>query len=153
MFELDHIIPPPTSFYFNVHFIGPVPILDMSFLEVSGLTLELETEEIDVGGGIKRKIPIRQKHGDLICKRPMKPIALSTLSGWTALSMQGGVDMQIVTSDIIVSLLSPIGTPECVWYLSGAYPVKWDVAGFDSKKNEVAIETIEFAYNSLTRVM
>lgn len=153
MFELDHIIPPPTSFYFNVQFIGPITILDMAFLEVTGLTLELETEEIDVGGGNKRRIPVRQKHGNLICKRPMKPIALSTLSVWTAVSMQGAVDLEIITCDIIITLLSPIGTPECAWYLSSAYPVKWDVSGFNSTKNEIAVETLEFAYDSLIRVM
>ena len=43
MFELDHIIPPPTAFYFNVQFLAPFPIPDMAFLEVSGLTMELET--------------------------------------------------------------------------------------------------------------
>ena len=39
MFELDHIIPPPTAFYFNVQFLAPFPIPDMAFLEVSGLTM------------------------------------------------------------------------------------------------------------------
>lgn len=153
MIELDHIIPPPTAFYFNVHFIGPVPILDMAFLEVSGLTMELETEEIDVGGGNKRVIPIRQKHGNFVCKRPMSPIGMSALSAWTAVSMQGAVDQSILTTDVIVTLLSAIGTPQCAWYLATAYPVKWDISGFDSTKNEVAIETLEFAYDSLNRVM
>ena len=153
MIELDHIIPPPTAFYFNVHFIGPVPILDMAFLEVSGLTMELETEEIDVGGGNKRVIPTRQKHGNFVCKRPMKSIGMSVLSAWTAVSMQGAVDQRILTTDIIVTLLSAIGTPQCAWYLATAYPVKWDISGFDSTKNEVAIETLEFAYDSLNRVM
>ena len=32
MFELDHIIPPPTAFYFNVQFLAPFPIPDMAFL-------------------------------------------------------------------------------------------------------------------------
>lgn len=153
MFELDHIIPPPTLFYFNVQFIGPVPILDMSFLEVSGLTQTLETEEIDVGGGNKRKIPMRQTHENLVCKRPMKPIAFSSLSVWTAFSIQGAVDLEIVTCDIIVTLLSPIGTPECAWYINTAYPVKWEVEGFASDKNEIAVEKLEFAYDSVTRVM
>lgn len=153
MRELDHINPPPVSFYFNVHFIGPVPILDMAFLEVSGLTIELETEEIDIGGGNKRVIPIRQKHGNFVCKRPMKPVGMSVLSAWTAVSMEGSVDQSIITTDIIVTLLSPAGTPQCAWYLATAYPIKWDVSGFDSIKNEIAIETLEFAYDSLKRIM
>lgn len=153
MLELDHIIPPPTSFYFNVHFIGPVPIMDMAFLEVTGLTSELTTETIDVGGGSMRDVPIRQKHDHFVCKRPTKPIALSALSVWTAISIQGPVDLKIITTDIIVTLLSPIGTPECAWYLNTAYPVKWSVTDFNSNKNEISIETLEFAYDYLTRVM
>lgn len=56
MFELDHIIPPPTAFYFNVQFLAPFPIPDMAFLEVSGLTMELETIEIEEGGGPKVRL-------------------------------------------------------------------------------------------------
>lgn len=151
--ELDHILPPPTAFYFNVHFIGPLPILDMSFLEVSGMTMELETQEIEVGGGNKRMIPVRQKHGNLVCKRPLKPVVLSALSVWTAATLMGGVDQQIVTSDVMVTLLGSLGEPTCGWYISGAYPVKWDIAGFDSKKNDIALESIELSYNTVTRVL
>lgn len=153
MIELDHIIPPPTAFYFNVNFIGPLPILDMSFLEVSGMTMELETQEIEVGGGNKRMIPVRQKHGNLVCKRPMQPVALSALSAWTAVTMAGAVDIPILTSDVMVTLLDSAGTPKCGWYIAGAYPVKWEVAGFDSKKNDIALESIEFSYNTVTRVL
>lgn len=151
--ELDHIIPPPTAFYFNVHFVGPLPIQDMAFLEVSGLTMELETQEIDVGGGNKRLFPVRQKHGNMVCKRPLNPVELSPLSLWTGLTLMGGVDEPIVTCDVMITLLGPYGEPQCGWYINGAYPVKWDIAGFDSKKNDVAMESIEFAYNMVTRVL
>lgn len=151
--ELDHIMPPPTAFYFNVHFIGPLPIMDMEFLEVTGMTMEMEIKEIDEGGGHKRRIPGPMKHGNLVCKRPMKPVAMSALSAWTSATMLGGVETDILTSDVMVTLLSAIGTPECGWYISGAYPIKWDIAGFDSKKNDIALETIEFAYDTITRVL
>lgn len=151
--ELDHIIPPPTAFYFNVHFIGSIPIMDMAFLEVSGMSMEMEIKEIDEGGGHKRHIPGPMKHGNLVCKRPMKPLAMSALSVWTSNIMMGGMETDIVTCDVMVTLLSPIGTPECGWCLTGVYPVKWDIAGFDSKKNDVALETLEFAYDTITRVI
>lgn len=151
--ELDHIIPPPTAFYFNVHFVGPLPIQDMAFLEVSGLTMELETQEIDVGGGNKRSFPVRQKHGNMVCKRPLQPVALSSLSVWTGLTLMGGVDEAIVTCDAVITLLGSYGEPTCGWYIRGAYPVKWDIAGFDSKKNDVAMESIEFSYDTVTRVL
>lgn len=151
--ELDHIIPPPTSFYFNVHFMGPLAIMDMAFLEVSGLSMQLSTYTVASGGEGESKLPTTPKHSYFVCKRPMKPIAMSALSVWTAVSMYGGVDVPIIPCDVMVTLLSPIGTPECGWFIKGAYPVKWDVAPFDSKKNDIAIETIEFEYKFITRIM
>lgn len=153
MIDLDHIMPPPTAFYFNVHFIGPLSITDMEFLEVTGMTMEMEVKEIDEGGGYKRWIPGPMKHGNLVCKRPLKPIGMSALSAWTYATMSGGAETDILTSDVMVTLLSAMGTPECGWYISGAYPIKWDIAGFDSKKNDIALETIEFAYDTIKRVL
>lgn len=151
--ELEHIMPPPTAFYFNVHFMGPMQLTDMAFLEVSGLSMEMETQEIDEGGGHKRKIPGLMKHGNLVCKRPMKTLVMSALSVWTSMAMTSDREKDVMTCDILVTLLSPIGTPECGWALTNAYPVKWDVAGFDSKKNDIALETIEFAYDTIRRVL
>lgn len=145
--------PPAVSFYFNVHFVGPEVIPDMAFLEVSGLKLEMQVKEVHLGGGYVRKMPVRQKHGNLICKCPIRPVSTSSLEKWIETSMQGGVDEDIVAWDIIVSLLNSEGDPFSAWYLSSAYPVKWDVGTFDSKKNEIAVETLEFAYDTLKRVM
>lgn len=153
MLELDHIIPPPTAFYFNVHFVGPLPIADMAFIEVSGLSMQLTTQEVDLGGGNKRKMPMHQQHGNLVCKRPMKPLLMSSLSVWVATTMSGIVDAPIIPCDAVITLLSPVGTPECGWFVKGAYPVKWDIASFDSKKNDIAIESIEFVFDTVTRVM
>lgn len=149
--EEDQI--PPVSFYFNVKFSGTMRIDDMSFFEVSGLTVELETQEIDMGGGNKRLLPVRQKHGNLICKRPLRLLSSSELSKWVDRTMRGGVDESIVTCDITVQLLDATGDPNCAWNVKGVYPVKWDVAGFDSKKNDIALETIEFAYDTINRMM
>lgn len=87
MFELDHIIPPPTAFYFNVQFWLLFPI-GYGLSEVSGLTMELETIEIEEGGGPKVRLPGYRKHGNLVCKRPMKRLGLSALSMWTTATMQ-----------------------------------------------------------------
>lgn len=149
----EHKIIPPVSFYFNVEFEGPLSINDMSFLEVTGLTVELETQEIDMGGGNKRVLPVRQKHGNLVCRRPLRSVDTSDLSAWIERTMSGGVDRPITACNILVTLLDPDEFPQCAWYIKGAYPVKWDIAGFDSKKNEIALETIEFAYDTIRRAM
>lgn len=152
MMNWDHFAP-PVAFYFKVHFIGIKTVIDMAFMEVSGLTMEMDMEEIEEGGGMKRKIPVRMKHGNLVCKRPMKPIALSGLSIWTASSIKSDFSVPIKLCEAMVTLLDAQGGPLCVWSLTGVYPVKWDIASFDSKKNEVAIESIEFAYNMINRIL
>lgn len=151
--ELDYILPPPVAFYFNVHFVAIPSVRDMAFMEVSGLLVELSVEEVAEGGGLKRRLPGGPKHSNLICKRPMKPLSLSDLSMWTEQTMYGGVHSPIITSPVIVTLLGSLGEPQCGWMITGAYPVKWEVAPFDSKKNNVVVETIEFAFDTITRVL
>lgn len=151
--EFDHFTSRPKSFYFKIEFRGPLIIKDMAFMEVSGLAMEPDTKEIDMGGGNQRIAPARQKHGNLVCKRPLHGLFMSELSLWINMSMRGGADTEIIPCDLMVVLLDPNGNPECAWFFKSAYPVKWDIAGFDSKKNDVALESIEFAYDTFIRVM
>ena len=53
----------------------------------------------------------------------------------------------------MVSLADAEGDPVASWSIGRAYPVKWSVGGFDAMKNEIAIETMEFAYHSLKRTL
>ena len=115
--------------------------------------MKLETIEIEEGGGPRVKLPGYRKHGNLVCKRPMKRLGLSALSMWTTATMQMEYTTPVLTSEIMVTLLGAFGEPACGWLITDAYPVKWEVGAFDSKKNDVAIETIEFAYYSVNRVL
>ena len=54
---------------------------------------------------------------------------------------------------VVVSLADAEGDPVASWSIDRAYPVKWSVGGFDAMKNELAIETMEFAYHSLKRTL
>lgn len=147
----EHVIPPATAFYFELHFMANIE--DMAFMEVSGMSTEIETQEIDVGGGHKRRIPVSMKHGNLVCRRPMKPIGMDVLSTWISQTMMEKDDKDIMKCNVLINLLSPQGTVECRWMITDAYPVKWDVSGLDVKKNFIALETIEFAYDKIERVL
>ena len=50
-----------------------------------------------------------------------------------------------------MSLLEAKGLPIATWVVNDAYPVKWSIGAFDSMKNEIALETVEFAYSYLQR--
>src|SRR4051794_23136075 len=74
---------PPVGFHFEVHFPGVGPNDDdVRFQEVSGLTAEIGTEELAVGGENRftYRLPTRAKYGNLILKRGM--LKNSVLKSW-----------------------------------------------------------------------
>lgn len=153
MMQLDDLLTPSPAFYFSVHFMVVPPMVDLAFFEVSGLAMEMETEELQEGGWHARQIPKTRKSGRLICKRPVRPVAFSLLSTWTAVTMESEYAIPIVNSAATVMLLDADGIPTCTWMLTGIYPVKWDISPFGSTKNEIVLETIEFAYDNITRII
>jgi phage tail-like protein len=51
---------------------------------------------------------------------------------------------------VVISLLDETGSPTITWTLSNAWPTKITATDLKSQGNEVAVETIEFAYEGLT---
>lgn len=142
---------PVPAFHFQVRFTSP-KIADTSFQEVSGLTQELEVEEVAEGGenSFVHKLPSRLKVSNLVLKRGVALIA-SPLVQWCKASIEGGLAKPIEPKNLLVFLLNEDGAPARTWSVSNAYPVKVDVGPFDAVKGEVAIEQIELAHSALTR--
>lgn len=143
----------PVAFYFDVEFKKGSYVIAIPFQEVSGLTVEMETEEIKDGGenGFSYHVPTRMKHNNLVLKRALAPVKNDFLEGLASRPLNGDPIASMTLFDITVSLLSEENEPLRAWLLTGAYPVKWDLVPFGSAKNEIAIETIEFAYTKLQR--
>lgn len=144
---------PPVAFHFNVAFLGLIPpVPDMAFQEVSGLESELETEPLAMGGENRfvTMVPKRIKHPNLVLKRGLTTIA-SGLVLWCKSTIENGLEERIKPKTITVSILNEMSIPVANWTIGDAYPVKWSVGGLDAMKNELAIETIEFAFSSLVR--
>jgi phage tail-like protein len=139
---------PPPSFYFTVSIIGVPSTVDAQFKEVSGISAHVETEDIAMGGEnrFKYKAPSRTSYENLVLKRGLVT-AGSAMQLWFMGSMQGGLVTAITTQDLLVSLLGPTGAPLMSWTFIGAWPVKYDVSGFDSMENKIALETLELSYN------
>lgn len=146
---------PPVAFYFKVEFSKKSGIFDMEFEEVSGLSVEIETEEVEEGGETryKHRVPVRQKHGNLICKRALHTLKESELTDWLKGILETDYTKKIEPVDVFISLLNEKGMKICGWFLTNVYPVKWNIGPFNSRKNELAVETIEFAYNTIERKM
>ncbi|MGD1847034.1 MAG: phage tail protein [Salibacteraceae bacterium] len=145
---------PPAGFYFKVSFAATAGMSDTSFLEVSGLTAEMNVEEVVEGGENRytHRLPVAVRHPNLVLKRGIAPIT-SPLVIWCKAVLEADLALPVLAQPLVVQLLSETGMPLRAWTLANAYPVKWEVTGFHAQKNEVAIETIELAYNYSMRLL
>lgn len=144
----------PVAFYFSVEFLGVPAIGELTFKEVSGLTVEVETETIREGGlnNYEHKLPKGVKHPNLVLKsavRKTDSINELALQMWLLNVFNLDFAVAIPLQDIIIKLLNANGQPLRSWFCTDAYPVKIETEGFDAEKNQIAIETLEFCYKEL----
>lgn len=144
---------PPPAFYFKVNFSGFGSYSDTSFQEVSGISREMETEDVVEGGENRfvHRLPKAMKYQKLVLKRGIATVR-SELVKWCRSVLEGGFSQPIKPMPFVqVSLMNAEGRAIRVWTFTNVYPVKWEVGGFSSTKNEVAIESIELSYNDFSR--
>ena len=135
---------PPVGFHFQVEVLGlPPNDNDLRFTEVSGLSLELGTEEVAEGGENRfiQKYPTRTKYPELVLKRGL--LLNSQVLGWIRQCME---DYRIEPRNIDVKLLNEQHEPLLTWHVVGAYPTKWSVSDLNSTNNAVVIETLQLFY-------
>lgn len=144
---------PPVAFYFRLSFDGAASGSDASFKEVSGITMEMGTEEITEGGNnnFKHRVPTSVKFSNLVLKRGLVPKDSAVIQ-WCLDTLGGGLDKAIQTKTIMVSLLDEKGNPLNSWSFANAWPVKWSASDLNSMNNELVIETLEFSYSYFTKV-
>ncbi len=136
---------PPIGFHFKVEFLGiSTEKNDHQFQSVSGLSVDLETEEIAEGGEnrFKHKIPVRTKYANLVLKRGL--LLDSGVIKWFKKAIE---DFDIKPIDLTVKLLNEKHEPLLTWSIAHAYPVKWNVGDFNAEENKLVIETMELSYN------
>ena len=144
---------PPVAFYFQLSFSGVPGKADASFKEVSGISLERGIEEITEGGNpYIHRVPTAVKYSNLILKRGL--VAKNSAVAKWCMDPVGGISLgpvslteTITTKNIVVKLLNEQGTPLKSWSFVNAWPVKWSISDFNSMNNEIAIESLEFAYS------
>ncbi|MDR1679400.1 MAG: phage tail protein [Prevotellaceae bacterium] len=144
----------PVAFYFSVEIQGEPKIGELTFKEVSGLTIEVETETIREGGlnNYEHKLPKGVKHPNLALKsavRKTDTINEVLLQKWQKTVFNSDFALPIPLRSIIVKLLNANGKPLRTWTCTNAYPVKIETDSFDAEKNQIAIETLEFCYQEL----
>lgn len=143
---------PPVAFYFKLSFTGVSSAQDASFKEVSGISAEMNLEEISEGGEnrYKHRLPTYVKYGDLELKRGLL-VANSDLATWCFDTLGSGLNDAIQPKAITVTLLDADANPLMTWNFTNAYPIRWDISNLDSEDNKLVIESIKFAYSYFTK--
>jgi len=140
---------PPVAFHFLVEPIGlPRPSdADTRFSDVSGLSVELATEEVNEGGQNQfvQKYPQRAKYPELVLKRGF--LVDSVLFEWVRRAIE---DLIIEPLDIDVKLLDEEHQPLVTWHVRKAYPTKWAVSDFGASSNTVVVESLQLYYQSFS---
>lgn len=141
---------PPVAFFFNVKIDNKY---DLPFQEVSGLSLEMETETIKEGGenSFSYQVPVRRKHANLVLKRSLMPLYFA-FEKYVVETLESNGSKEIVPKNLLISLMDANHKPTVNWMVLNAYPVKWSVSGLNSQKNELVIEQLELAYTNLIRL-
>jgi phage tail-like protein len=150
---------PPPAFYFTVAVAGRGTALqllsgaDASFQEISGIEAKIEVETVNEGGENRfaLQLPGVTKSPNLVLRRGYVTKA-SFLSEWAAQTVGSTYNQPILTQTLLVMLLGTGLIPLVAWNFDRAWPVRWVTGPFDSQKNEVLTEVLEFSYSTVTRM-
>ena len=136
---------PLPKFYFSVQLGDDNTV---SFQEVTGL--ESETQPIEYRHGnspvfAPLKMPGLQKVGNVTLRKGIF-VTDSKLWNWYNEIKLNTINRRTV----VINLLDESGTPKMVWTLNNAWPTKIIGTDLKSEGNEVAVEAVEIAYETLT---
>jgi phage tail-like protein len=114
------------------------------FMEVSGLTAEIETMTYNEGGknDSVHKLPTRMKHTNLVLKRGVT--AIKDLQLWCLDSFMGPD-----RKEITLTMFDQSGDTIRTWSFKNAYPVKWTGPQFNAGQSTAATEAIEIVHDGI----
>ncbi|WP_299685848.1 phage tail protein [uncultured Tateyamaria sp.] len=141
---------PTTAFTFRVTLAGDVqPVLAQG---VEGLDSTMDTEPLVEGGENRfvHSLPKSPRHANLKLKHMVAP-ANGPLVQWVHQTLQGSLTAPIEPKTVHITLLNTTNQALASWTVRTAYPVGWKADSLDSMKNELAVDTLELAYQEITR--
>lgn len=139
---------PPAAFHFKVEVLGLSPNdQDVRFSDISGLNVEVATEEVAEGGENRflQKYPTRAKYPELSLKRGL--LTSSEIIKWVRDAIE---NFDIAPKNIDVKLLDETHQPLMTWHLVNAYPTRWTVSDLSATSNAIAVESLQFHYQYFT---
>jgi phage tail-like protein len=137
---------PLPAFHFLVT-IGAADALKGAFSEVTGLSSETQVIEYRHGSSpvfSPIKMPGITKVGNVTLKRGIFK-SDNSFWNWYSSMQQNTIKRQ----NVVIALLDEKSTTTMQWTLTKAWPTKITGADLRNEGNEVAVETIELAYETL----
>jgi phage tail-like protein len=133
------------AFRFVVQIDG---ISEAVFTECTLPSLEVEVEEHKEGGFNTgtHLLPGRVTKGTVVLKRGLA--SSSALLAWYTAVMEGQIGS--ARRQVSVILYDSQGEPVLRWDFGGAYPHKWSGPTLNAGSNEIAIESLELSFESVT---
>lgn len=140
---------PPLGFYFQVKFDVSGDKHDTEFQEVTGLSVDMETESWKEGGEnrFEHKLPTRSKFSEITLKRGL--VLDTGLGKWIKENL---LDFQFKPAKVDITLLNAEGKPLSAWYVQNAYPTSWSTSDLKAESSEIVIETLKLTYQYWTKV-
>ncbi len=133
--------------YANFNFVVAVDGLEeIGFAEVELPAAEIETIEYREGAdrtNASRKLPGRVRYGNLVLRRGIS--GRLDVWQWFDAVRNGTPDRR----DVTVTLLDEQRQPVQQWRFRDAWPTKYDPSDLNAKGNEIAIELLELACESI----
>ncbi len=141
---------PITSYYFKVLIGGQ----ELGFKEVSGLKATIEFEEVRPGGDREEapKIIKKMNFEKVSLKKGLVKGSSMSVDVFDIFNLKFNIHaagQKLNYEDVIITLMSGDDKDLFSWVLHEAYPLSWEVSGFDAMKNEIALETLELNYKRL----
>lgn len=135
---------PQAGFHFLVTFeLFPQVPQDVSFQEVSGLSVEMGMESYSEGGENRfvHQLPTRTRYSDITLKR-----GLFLLSGVQEWCRQAFENYNFKPVNVMISLLNEDHLPLTSWYVINAIPKRLELSAFNAERSEIVIETLVLSY-------
>jgi phage tail-like protein len=135
------------------HFRVTIDGTQMSFKEVSGLDSETQVAEYRDGDNPEFWTTKRaglNKYGTLTLKKGAFTDESALIDMFNEVYDKHYMSVPDGRKDILVELLDEHGEAVMIWNCQKCFPTKLSISGFGSDKNEIAVEELAFAVESIT---
>ncbi|MCP5053650.1 MAG: phage tail protein [bacterium] len=141
---MAEVVDPFVSFRFKVEIQG---VIEAGCAEVSGLNLEVDTEDYDEGGvnDYVHKLPKAAKWPNLTLKRGLTDDV--KLWDWARKCIDGKFEKKTIN----IILVDEEDATQWQWTVENAYPVKWTGPEFKATSAEIAFEAMEFVHTGIKK--